>query len=51
MKKPKHKIKFRGKEYRLMKIGLPVNPASDIILNGSWYTLDPRKEAELDIQA
>ncbi len=36
-------IRVNGKEYKLMKIGIPVSD-NDIRHESSWYTLDPRKQ-------
>ncbi len=42
--KTKKSIMINGKEYKIMKIGIPVNPKTDIRFESSWYTLDPRKQ-------
>ena len=40
----KKSIIVNGKEYKIMKIGIVVNPAEDIRFESSWYTRDPRKQ-------
>ena len=42
----KKSIMVNGKEYKIMRIGVPVNPAIDLRFESSWYTLDPRKQEE-----
>lgn len=43
MTETKKSIIINDKEYKLMKIGIPVS-YNDIKFESSWYTLDPRKQ-------
>jgi len=41
----KKSIRVNGKEYKLMRIGIPVSN-DDVRFESSWYTLDPKKQEE-----
>jgi len=40
----KKSIIVDGEEYKIMKIGIIVNPSEDIRFGSSWYTRDPSKQ-------
>lgn len=39
-------IIINGKEYKPMKIGIPVNLDTDVRFEGNWYTCDTRQQRE-----
>jgi len=45
----KKSIIVDGKEYKIMKIGIPVSN-DDVRFESSWYTRDPRKQEKEEFE-